>query len=111
MTATVWGRAGNEYCTTTGGAAPTYARRCFEITPTITNTAAQVRLWLLDTELNGLTPASLYVYRNVGGGAWNQLLPNRATGNDGDTYTWVEGDTPGFRFSSWAAPARQPRCG
>jgi hypothetical protein len=87
-----------EYCTTTGGSSPAYAGRCYEITPT-TDGAAQVRLWALTSELNGIAQADLAVYRNnpVGSATWVELTTNASTGNDvSGSYTYAQADTPGF---------------
>lgn len=87
-----------EYCTEHGPTSPTYAGRCYQITPT-TDGAAQVQLWALTgSELNGIPEANLAVYRNQPDGSTTWVeLPNRATGNaDGGAYSYAEGDTPGF---------------
>jgi len=83
-----------EYCTSTGASSPAYAERCYTITPT-TNGPALVRLWALTSELNGILEADLSVYRRVAPD-WIELTTNRATGNDGGSYSYGEGDTPGF---------------
>jgi hypothetical protein len=94
VTAIIQHRASSQYCTDTGGGSPAYARRCYEITP-INNLPATVRLYALTTdELNGLVQANLSVYRFSD--SWTELLNNRATGNDGGSYSYAEGDTPGF---------------
>ena len=87
--------AASEYCPNTAGNAPAYAERCFTITPT-TNGAAQVRLWALTSELNGIAQGNLSVFRNIGGSSWVEQVTNRATGNDGGSFSYAEGDTPGF---------------
>ncbi|MBX3055141.1 MAG: G8 domain-containing protein [Anaerolineae bacterium] len=88
-----------EYCTEHGATSPTYAGRCYQITPT-TDGAARVRLWALTgSELNGIAEANLSVYRNQpdGGPTWVELTTNRATGNaDAGVYSYAEGDAPGF---------------
>ena len=83
-----------EYCTTEGDNSPSYAQRCYEISPT-NNLPATVRLWSLLAELNGINVASLSVYRWVTPN-WIELLTNRTTGTDGGSYAYAEGDTPGF---------------
>ena len=83
-----------EYCAGTV-ASPQYAERCFTITPT-TDGAAQVRLWALTSQLNGIAEGNLSVYRKVPPSGWTELTTNRATGNDGNAYSYAEGDTPGF---------------
>lgn len=89
----------DEYCTEHGATSPTYAGRCYQITPT-TDGAAQVRLWALTgSELNGIPEANLSVYRNQPDGSttWVELTLNRTTGNaDGGVYSYAEGETPGF---------------
>ena len=85
--------ASGQYCTNTGGISPTYADRCFTITPA-NNGPALVRLWALTSELNGIPQANLSVYRSSSG--WTELLTNRAAGNDGGAYSYAEGSTPGF---------------
>ena len=90
--------AASEYCPNTAGNAPAYAERCFTITPT-TNGAAQVRLWALTSELNGIAQGNLSVFRNIGGSSWVEQVTNRATGNDGGSFSYAEGDTPGFSNS------------
>ncbi len=86
-----------EYCTTHGGASPTYARRCYEITPG-TPPVANVRLRLYARtadELNGIAEGNLAVYRYQGT-PWTELTTNRTTSNDGGNYSYAEGDTSGF---------------
>jgi hypothetical protein len=87
--------AASEFCPNTAGSAPAYAERCFTITPT-TNGAAQVRLWALTSELNGIAPGNLSVFRNIGSSSWVEQVTNRATGNDGGSFSYAEGDTSGF---------------
>ncbi|MBP8000684.1 MAG: hypothetical protein KA314_14110 [Chloroflexi bacterium] len=83
-----------EYCTATGAGSPTYAHRCYQITPT-NNQPATVRLYARTAdELNGIAPANLSVFHNNSG--WTELLTNRITGNDGGNYSYAQGDTPGF---------------
>jgi hypothetical protein len=84
-----------EFCTDTGGSSPSYAGRCYQITPT-TDGAARVRLWALSSELNGIGESNLSVYRYTGSSTWTELIDNRATGNDGGSYSYAEGDTLGF---------------
>ncbi len=87
----------SEYCTTQGASSPAYAARCYQITAT-TDGAANVQLWALTSELNGIAEANLGVYRGTAGvGTWT-LLGNRTTGNDGGSYSFATGDTPGFSF-------------
>jgi hypothetical protein len=87
-----------EYCTSTGGSSPTYANRCFDITPT-TQPAANVRLRLYARtadELNGIATGNLAIYRAVGAPTtWTQLITSASTGTNG-AYSYAEGDTPGF---------------
>ncbi|MCA9933095.1 MAG: hypothetical protein H6662_16560 [Ardenticatenaceae bacterium] len=83
-----------EYCTSAGDTSPTYIGRCYEITTTTPGTA-QVRLWALADELNGLTTGILSVYRYEGSSPWTELLTSRSTGSNGD-YVFAEGETPGF---------------
>jgi hypothetical protein len=86
--------AADEYCTDVGPASPVYAERCFTITPT-TNGAAAVRLWALTNELNDIAEGDLAVFRNISGGAnWSELASTN--GNDGGSYRYAEGTTPGF---------------
>jgi trimeric autotransporter adhesin len=70
-----------------------YAGRCYSITPT-NGGPATVRLWALTSKLNGLPETDLAVFRFLG--AWLELLMNRITGNDGNGYSYAEGDTSGF---------------
>jgi hypothetical protein len=57
-----------------------------------------VRLYALTSELNGISEANLAVYRNIppGSSNWVEVATNRNTGNDGGSYSYAEGDTPGF---------------
>ncbi len=85
-----------EYCTENGSTSPAYTKRCYEITPT-TDGAATLTLWALTSELNSITEGNLSLYRFIPGGAgWIELTTNRATGNDGGSYSFARGDTPGF---------------
>jgi hypothetical protein len=81
-----------EYCTVDGATSPAYARRCYEIVPENNNLSARVRLWSQNSDLNGILPAELSVYRWVPG--WTPLT-NRTSGTEGD-YSYAEGDTTGF---------------
>lgn len=83
-----------EYCTTdTILLTLPYASRCYEITAT-NNLAARVRLWSLNSDLNGILLDDLQVYRWVSP-AWVPLTMSWTKGMDGD-YSYAEGDTPGF---------------
>ncbi len=85
-----------EYCTENGSTSPAYTKRCYEITPT-TDGAATLTLWALTSELNSITEGNLSLYRFIPGGAgWIELTANRVTGNDGGSYSFARGDTPGF---------------
>lgn len=82
-------------CTTDPGS-PAYAQRCFTITPT-NNGAATVRLYVLDSELNGIATAALAPYR-WNGAAWEKLT-NLSTGtatSSSGSYSWTQGDTASF---------------
>jgi hypothetical protein len=84
-----------EYCTGQGSDSFRYVRRCYEITAT-TDGAANVQLWYLFTERNGINVGNMGVYRDTNGGGNWVLLANRTTGNDGASYRYATGDTPGF---------------
>lgn len=85
------------YCTATSDGSPNYAQRCFTITPNLDPTqSVRVRLWGLSDELNGISEGDLSVYRNSIGGTWVELTTNRGVGNDGENYSYVEGDTADF---------------
>jgi hypothetical protein len=89
----------SQYCTNTGGSSPVYAQRCFTIKPTNQPAAAvTVRLWGLTSELNGIAEGNLALYRNfpAGSGTWVELTANAVTGNDGDSYSYAQADSPGF---------------
>jgi hypothetical protein len=86
---------GGEFCTTTGMLSPVYADRCYGITPTTTGTAV-IRLWALNSELNGIAQGSLAVYHNTGGNTWVELTTSQANGNDGGNYSYGEGEVTGF---------------
>ncbi len=87
--------ASGEFCTTDGIGSPAYVKRCYTITPT-TDGAAKVRLWVLNSQLNGILASNLAVYRNTPPNTWTELTTNRLTGSDGGIYSYAEGDTPGF---------------
>lgn len=84
-----------EYCTTSGAGSPTYADRCYDITPTTSGTAL-IRLWTLTTETNGIAEANLRVYRFVTGSGWVELTTAQGNGNDGGSYSYAEGETSTF---------------
>ncbi|MBN1888445.1 MAG: hypothetical protein JW850_10660, partial [Thermoflexales bacterium] len=92
VTVTLRALGNGEYCTTTGGGAPAYARRCFEIETTRAATAS-LRLWALQSEISPtvITPA---IFRHSGD-TWVELTDNTAIGID-DDYQYVQADTPGF---------------
>ncbi len=82
------------FCTQNGASSPPYAGRCYEITP-VTNGAARVMLWALNSEIPGtITSPSVYHYNDVTT-VWDELA-NITTGNDGGIYTFAAGDTTGF---------------
>jgi len=98
--------SGGEFCTTTGMASPIYADRCYNISAANTGTAV-IRLWALNSELNGIAEGDLAVYHNTGGTTWVELTTNQANGNDGGSYSFGEGETTGFSpflLASNAAP-------
>jgi hypothetical protein len=82
-----------EYCTATGSDSPLYAERCYQISA-VESDEATITLWALDTELQGINPDNLTVYRFVAG-FWNQLA-NSEMGSDGGDYVFVRAITPGF---------------
>jgi hypothetical protein len=88
------------YCTSHEELSPTYAQRCFSIEPSIQPVSnVTVRLWGLSSELNGIPQAELAVFRHVGGAGsttWLELLINPGNGDDAGSYSYAEGDTPGF---------------
>ncbi len=86
--------AAGSYCTVDGDGSPAYADRCYQISP-INNGPATVRLWALTDELNGIAEDDLSVYRFVSG-SWVELDDGRLTGNDGNGYSFAEGNTAGF---------------
>lgn len=88
--------AAGEYCTTTGAASPTYADRCYTITPQTQPTGTStVRLYARSTdELNAIPGTDLTIYHNTGGSTWTELT-NRIFGIDGD-YAYAQGDTTAF---------------
>jgi hypothetical protein len=52
-------------------------------------------LWALTNELNDIAEGDLAVFRNISGGAnWSELASTN--GNDGGSYRYAEGTTPGF---------------
>ena len=101
-----------EYCTDLGVASAAYARRCFEITPTnqpTTNVAVRLYGRTAD-ELNGITPASLAVYRNtpIPSGFWVEQTTNASTGNDGGAYSYAQGEVAGFSPFLLGATGQSP---
>lgn len=92
VTASIRKPAAGEYCTTSGSSSPPYAGRCYTITAT-NDGPAHVLLWALSSELNGISSSQLSVYRYTTG--WAELISNRARGTNG-SYSYAEGDTPGF---------------
>lgn len=84
-----------EYCTSAGAGSPNYARRCYTITPTNSNTAT-VQLWARADELNGIAESNLSVYHNPTGATWTELTTGRTTGNDGAGYSFAQGSTSSF---------------
>jgi hypothetical protein len=87
-------QVGGEYCTTDGGTSPAYAGRCFEITATNKNLPADITLYALTSELNGILTADLEVYRFVSPNRvlLTQLLTPGTIGN----YSFASATTPGF---------------
>lgn len=83
-----------EYCTTNGAGSPVYAERCYTITAQNSNVAL-VRLWALNSELQGIPPVNLTVFR-LAAGSWQELTTNATTGNDGGNYVYAQSETPGF---------------
>lgn len=94
---------GNASACTNDAGSPVYAKRCFTITPTSYG-AARVRLWVLDSELNGLTGAEIAPYRFAAVAGKTKLdsvaadsswvrLDNVATGAGSGSYNYTEGDT------------------
>ncbi len=94
---------GNASACTDDAGSPIYAKRCFTLTPT-NDGAAKVRLWVLDSELNGLVGAELALYRFVAAAGQSKLdsvaadsgwirLDNVATGAGSGSYNYTEGDT------------------
>jgi hypothetical protein len=89
----------SQYCTNTGGSSPAYAERCFTIKPGSQPTAdVTVRLWGLSSELNGISEGDLAIYRNSpgGSGTWVELIVSAIIGNDGDSYSYAQAESPGF---------------
>jgi hypothetical protein len=84
---------------TTDPTSPAYALRCFSITVS-NNQPVTIKLWALNSQLNGLAVSELTVYRNANS-AWNPLpyippdSPDARTGTVG-AYSYVMGQTPGF---------------
>lgn len=91
VTVTVRGNSGLT-CPNAGGAAPVYAFRCFDITPT-TQGAAAVTLWVLSTEQNGILTSNLAPYRFSG--SWSALT-SATNGPASNGYSFAAGDTSGF---------------
>ena len=87
-------QAGGEYCTTDGGTSPAYASRCFEITATNNSLPADITLYALTSELNGILTANLEVYRFVSPN-WDLLAPLLTPGTIGN-YSFASATTPGF---------------
>jgi hypothetical protein len=86
-------RVATQTCTTTGGTSPTYALRCYEITPT-TSGAATVTLWALDSQRNGIPVANLVPYRYTGS-TWTKLT-GMVNGTGSNGYVFGRGNTTGF---------------
>jgi hypothetical protein len=103
-------QAGGTYCTDTGSGSPAYADRCFEITIDGTDGAADLTLYGLTSELNGIAEANLAVYRYEGDPlAWTKLTSTN--GNDGGSYSYAAAQTPGFsHFLLGATGNSPPRC-
>ena len=78
---------------TTLGSPPNYATRCYSIAPT-NQTTATLKLWTLTTELNGITPSNLKIYRYTN--QWLALTTNASTGSGTGGYAYAQADTPGF---------------
>ena len=98
-------QAGGEYCTTTGAGSPAYADRCFEITVG-TDGAADLTLYGLTNELNGITEANLAVYRFRGTGlGWAELTSSN--GNLG-SYSFASAQTSGFSHFLLGASGNAP---
>ena len=91
VTVTVRGNSGLT-CPNAGGAAPVYAFRCFDITPT-NQGAAAVTLWATTAEQNGILTSNLTPFRFSS--SWEQLT-NVTNGTGSNNYIFAEGDTPGF---------------
>ncbi|MBK9055642.1 MAG: hypothetical protein IPL78_33505 [Chloroflexi bacterium] len=79
-------------CPNAGGAAPVYAFRCFDITPT-NQGAAAVTLWATTAEQNGILTSNLTPFRFTS--SWEQLT-NVTNGTGSNNYVFATGDTPGF---------------
>jgi surface protein len=86
-----------EFCTTGGAGSPVYAGRCFTISPD-NNLPARVTLWALTSELNGIAEDDLAVFRNhpAGSDTWLVQPINASRGNDGNAYSFAQGDVSGF---------------
>jgi hypothetical protein len=80
-------------CTDTGSTSPSYAKRCYYITPT-NNATTTVKLWALTAQLNSLTEANLNVY-HLHNSAW-VTLTNTSNGHDANNYSYAQGDTTSF---------------
>jgi hypothetical protein len=84
------------YCTTASSDSPSYTARCFDIEPTVTDQAADIRLWVLNDELEDIAVEDLILYRFAGGN-WQQL-PSTVDMVDFTSigYHNVTASTPGF---------------
>ena len=97
-------QVGGEYCTTTGAGSPAYADRCFEITVG-TDGAADLTLYGLTSELNGIVEGNLAIYRYVTSSPWTELTSTN--GNLG-SYSFASAQTPGFSHFLLGASGNAP---
>lgn len=80
-------------CTEEAGSPP-YVSRCYTITPQNSGTA-QVRLWALTGEQNGLPTNQLTAY-HFGANGWEALTTNASNGLGTSGYVYGEGETSSF---------------
>ena len=87
--------------TTDQSISPAYARRCFEITVSGTNGAADLKLYapasmrsnVANNDLPTIAEGDLALYRYTGS-AWAELTS--VNGNSGDGFSFASAQTPGF---------------